>query len=148
VFPLAVNSLGELTAVKQWLFPSGKLDMKRWSALQAGVGEGGRMKGKVVQALWAQLRKETGAAVTKEEAEAKFKEYLLGFRGVLDPEGIKNGIDRLHGNLTGFITQADPTGVHRKLLPKIEQPKTAVRTGTYQGKKVVEYSDGSVEYAP
>lgn len=156
VFPLAVNSVPELEKVYRWLFPNGQLNKTNWAKLQAGVGEGAGMKGKVIQAVWAQLRKETGAAVTKEEAEAKFSEYILGMKGVTDPDGIKDGMRRLRDNLNGFIQQADPSGVHRKLLganpkPSLEMGKTAagksvVRTGTYNGRKVIQYDDGSVEY--
>lgn len=116
IFPLAVNSISELDNVQKWLMPKGKLNKKNWMKLQGNVGEGVGMRGKLTQAMWAQLRKETGAAVTKGEAEAKVQEYILGLRGIMDEDAIGDGINRLKGNLSGYVNQVDPSGLHRTMM--------------------------------
>lgn len=41
----------------------------------------------------------------------------------------------------------DPSKVFTPVGEKVQQTRSVKRTGTYNGKKVIEYSDGSVEYA-
>lgn len=41
----------------------------------------------------------------------------------------------------------DPAKVFTPVGEKVNQPKTIKQTGTYNGRKVIQYSDGSIEYA-
>lgn len=102
----------------------------------------------------ALLRAATGAGVNKDEALQKVQELTPQF-GEGD-DVIKQKMDAIPVYLESLKVRAGPGA---KQLPGIMErakagsssasaaAKTVVRTGTHNGKKVVQYSDGSVDYA-
>lgn len=161
-FAKAVNALGQLPTVVDWLFDEqGGLRNMRWLQMKSGVGEGNRMRGVLLQAAWSQIRNESGAAVTDKEVSDLANQYVTNMLSITDPTGMREGIERLGADLKGYVDVLDPTGANASLVRKdkfklpgnlrpkknSKAAKKVVRRGTIEGKKVVQYSDGSIEYA-
>jgi len=87
----------------------------------------------------------TGAAYTKEQLESTRSTYFpqLGDK----PKNIEDKAKRLQGVLDAAYTKAGRAAPQQSLTQPTTQSKTIVRTGKDKsGKKVVEYSDGSIGY--
>ena len=116
-FAKAVNSIPNLSEVDKYLFDSkGNLQKMKWSKMKLGVGEGAAIKGKLLQAAWAQIRNESGAAVTDKEVSDLANQYVSNMLSITDPKGIRDGLQRLGADLKGFVDTTDPTGVHQKVM--------------------------------
>lgn len=116
-FAKAVNSIPNLSEVDKYLFDSkGNLQKMKWSKMKLGVGEGATIKGKLLQAAWAQIRNESGAAVTDKEVSDLANQYVSNMLSITDPKGIRDGLQRLGADLKGFVDTTDPTGVHQKVM--------------------------------
>lgn len=87
----------------------------------------------------------TGAAYTREQLESYRKSFFpqLGDK----PKNIEDKAKRLQGVLDAAYTKAGRAAPQQSLTQPTTQSKTIVRTGKDKsGKKVVEYSDGSIGY--
>lgn len=96
--------------------------------------------------LDAALTLATGAAYTKEQLEGHRKSYFPQIGD--DPATVKDKQDRLQNVIQAARIAA---GRAASLTGHQEAPgkpqKSVVRTGMYGGRKVIQYSDGSTEYA-
>lgn len=126
-----------------FIMPDGSINRQLVFSANApggGVGDGRGAKAMFDDALDARARAATGAAMPPSEKVTYTGMY---FPSPLDnDETIKNKMQRLDSFMTDYLDIMDPSGRIRKQLKR-----KPVRTGTYEGKKVVEYSDGSIEYA-
>jgi len=92
------------------------------------------------------LRRESGAAIGKDEFDSAEKQYFPQI-GETDPKVIAQKRANRERSTRGVLAEV-PDGENR--VKTISQPgtaKTVVRTGMHNGKKVVQYSDGSTDYA-
>lgn len=96
----------------------------------------------------ALLRAATGAGVNESEAKQKIAELTPQFGD--DDKTIKQKMEAIPLYIDSLKMRAGPGAAGAgAVLQKSQEAsaKTVVKTGTYGGKKVVQYSDGSVEYA-
>lgn len=86
-------------------------------------------------ALLSALMKATGMSAKQMDSNAELKLWLATATDpTLDVESNRRALDNIEKNYLRGNTQQAPQ-------------KTVTRTGNYGGKKVVQYSDGSIEYA-
>lgn len=92
----------------------------------------------------AKLRKESGAVIGDEEMAKEIETYF-------PMPGDSDAVIKQKAGARKIATDnliAESQGAYRKLFVKGElNGKTVTRTGMHKGKKVIEYSDGSIEYA-
>jgi hypothetical protein len=97
----------------------------------------------------AVLRKESGAVISKEEFENADKQYFPQPGDERNPEIMAqkraNRETAIEGLKRAAGTAMNPQGQPAPAAPKV---RTIVRTGTRNGKRVVQYSDGTIEDAP
>jgi len=118
-FAKSVNALDQLPKVAEWLFDQkGNLNNMRWGMMKTAMGEGNTMRGMLLQAAWAQIRNESGAAVTDREVSDLANQYVTNMLSIGDPAGMKAGIQRLGGDLKGYIDVMDPMGIHTMIIKK------------------------------
>lgn len=87
----------------------------------------------------SKLRKESGAVIAKEEMAAEIATYFP--QPGDSPEVIAQ---KAQSRAIAIKAMRDAAG---PAIPKSDAaPRSVVRKGTYQGKTVIEYSDGTVEY--
>jgi hypothetical protein len=95
----------------------------------------------------ANLRKESGAAIPKDEMAQEIKKYFPQPGDKPDTKAQKAQARRVAEE--GMLVQAGPGAkqvagiLDRSGMPGGKQVK---RTGTYQGRKVIEYADGTTEF--
>ena len=101
------------------------------------------MKGKLLQATWAQLRNLSGAAVTDQEITGMAEQYVTNMLAITNPEGVKDGIKKLYSDLEGYTTIIDPTGINRKIMKSkaTEYGKPSLKMpGKDSSQKIVEWT--------
>ena len=91
----------------------------------------------------AVLRRESGAAIGKSEFESAEKQYFpqIGESDKVIAQKARARQIAIQGVLSEVPKGTRPINVDGK------QAKTVVKTGMYGGRKVVQYSDGTVDYA-
>ena len=86
---------------------------------------------------------ETGVAARPEETKRLIKEFGVNF--LTDPEAALQGLSELETFYKDFVGSVDPSGNYPELSSGGN--RKVVRRGRSGNKTVVQYSDGTVEYA-
>lgn len=135
---------GDPKAAKPSILSEGLRAMKGGEVFANSLNSAQRQRVEAAQLdiLDAGLTLATGAAYTREQLEGYRKSYFPQIGD--DKTTIKDKEQRLMTMIEAGRTQAGRAAPS----PAAAQPaKTIKRTGTYGGRKVVEYTDGSTEYA-
>lgn len=120
----AIEAVKNLPTIKERMFPGGQLDKDFSQALwlwhkspevMAGseVAEYGKM---LKQAIEAQIRLESGAAVPPEEIKRASERYITQLFST--PESVSKGFDMITNTLGTTVEMADPTGYYRAVSAK------------------------------
>lgn len=143
---MMVQAQSDVQRAKALLFPNGKFD--KTLALSATVPGTAGMPGNTAareifsalqNAISAKLRLETGQAATQSEVDNIAKRFMPT---IFDTQ--ESALDKLN-RLDNFMSTALE---HTKGYTPTSPKKQVVRTGTTKdGRKVIQYDDGSIEYA-
>lgn len=164
------SGLEALKKVKDSIFDpnTGKINRKNLANSYVGMprSEGKRVGDLIGAALNAIRLASTGAAFSPKELVELKNQYIPNYMG--NDQQVYDQWDMLNKFVQGMLEQMDPNEVYTKnqkaefdKLMSIPKPKggvnlqpgakgkSIVRTGTDKstGKKVIEYSDGTIEYA-
>lgn len=106
--------------------------------------------GAAMAANTGQLIKQFGAGTAISDADRAYATKAAAGEITMDEAAIRKVLDINDRAARNVINRHNKSvkGIKTNVPLEVEIPRTVTRTGTSNGKKVIEYSDGSVEYAP